>query len=133
MIVADANLILYRYVVGQLTPLADAARGKDADWRTTALWRVEFTSALVKMIRARVLDEPAALAAMSAAAADMTPREVDVPQERALRAAVRCGISAYDAQYVALAEILGVPCVTADATMARKTVGVTVLLSDFVK
>lgn len=132
MIIADANLILYRYLNGPLTPLADAALARDPDWRTTALWRCEFTSAVVKMIRADVLDEAAATAAMNAAAADMVPREVEVPQEQALGAALRHGISAYDAQYIALAEMLGHRCVTADAHLARKTPAISVLLADFV-
>jgi predicted nucleic acid-binding protein len=113
--------------------LADAARVKDPDWRTVVLWRCEFTSALVKMIRARVLDEPTALTALAAAAADMAPREMDVPHERALRAALRYGISAYDAQYVALAEMWGVSCVTADAALVRKAPGVCVPLADFIR
>ena len=41
VIVADANLIVYRYVKGPLSPLADQAIKKDADWRTAILWRCE--------------------------------------------------------------------------------------------
>ena len=133
MIVADANLIIYRHVSGPQTPLAAAARRKDPDWRTAALWRFELTSALVTMVRARVLDESSALAALVAADAEMSPRETEVPQDHALRVALARGISAYDAQYVALAEILGVPCVTADTALARKAPGLTVALADFVK
>jgi predicted nucleic acid-binding protein len=133
VIIADANLILYRYLNGPLTPLAEVAVARDPDWRTTNLWRCEFTSALVKMIRANVLAEVDALTAMRSAAADMIPREVDVPQDQALRAALQYGISAYDAQYIALAELLGHSCVTADGQLARKTPGVSVLLADFAK
>ena len=133
MIVADANLIIYRHVDGPLTPLAAACRKRDPDWRTAPLWRVEFTSALVKMVRARVLDEPTALAALAAAEAEMTGREVDVPQDHALRLALTHGVSAYDGQYLALAEILGAPCVTADAAFAKKAPGLIILIADFAK
>ena len=133
MIVIDANLVLYRHLKGPLTTLAEAALTKDPDWRTSSLWRCEFTSALVKMIRAKVLGEADGLAAMDSATTEMGPRELDVPQAQALRAALAYGISAYDAQYVALAEMLGLRCVTADAALARKTPAVTVLLADFVR
>jgi predicted nucleic acid-binding protein len=133
MIVADVNLIIYRHVSGPLTPLAAAARRKDPDWRTAGLWHCELTSALVKMVRAKVLDESRALAVLAAADAEMSPRETSVPQDHALHVALTHGVSAYDAQYIALAEILGVPCVTADAALAKKTPGLTVSLADFVK
>lgn len=133
MIVADANLVIYRYLRGPLSPLADAVVRRDADWRTTSLWKYEFTSAAVKMIRGRVVGEVEALAAIAMAADEMTAREVAVPQERALRVALLHGVSAYDAQYAALADTLGVQCVTADAAFARKTPLFTILASDFVK
>lgn len=133
MIIADANLILYRHLNGPFTAKADVAVKRDPDWRTSPLWRSEFTSAVVKMIRAGVLDESDALTAMATAAAEMVPREVEVPQERALRAALQFGISAYEAQYIALAEMLGCRCVTADEPLARKTPAASLLLSDFVK
>ena len=133
MIVADGNLIIYRHVGGTMSSLADAAVVKDADWRTVPLWRFEMTSAVVKMIRVGVLAEAAGRAAMAAAARELLRREVDVPQERALQVALRHGISAYDAQYIALAEIAGVPCVTADAALAKKAPALSILLSEFVK
>ena len=133
MIVADANLIIYRHVDGPLTSLAAACRSRDPDWRTTALWRYEFTSALVKMVRGRILDEGGASAALAAAGADMAGREMDVPQDRAMRVALASGVSAYDAQYLALAEILGVPCVTADASLARKAPALSIRIEDYVK
>jgi predicted nucleic acid-binding protein len=133
VIVADANLIIYRYLRGPLSPTADAVVRRDGDWRTASLWRSEFTSAAVKMIRGRVISEADALAAMHWAAGEMIEREVDVPQERALRIALLYGVSGYDAQYAALADILGVRCVTADAALARKAPLFAVSVAEFVK
>lgn len=133
MIVADANLIIYRHVQGPLTKLADEAWANDDDWRSAVQWRCEMTSAVVKMIRGGVLEESAAIIAMADAGRDLAERESVIPQDQAMQVALRYGISAYDAQYIALAEILGVTCVTADAALARKTPGVSVLLAQFVK
>jgi predicted nucleic acid-binding protein len=84
------------------------------------------------MIRAKVVQEATALAALASAEAHMVPREVPVPQERAVQTAMKYGISAYDAQYVVLAEVLGTTCVTADVPLVRKVPTLCTLLSDFV-
>ena len=133
MIIADANLIIYRYLRGPLSGLADRVVRKDEDWRTSTLWRVEFASAAVKMIRGGVVGEADAIAAMTLASHEMSTRELHVPQARVIRIAVRHGISAYDAQYAALAEAFGVICVSADATFTRKAPQLVVSISDFVK
>ena len=93
----------------------------------------EFTSALVKMVRGRLLDEGGASAALAAAETDMAGREIDVSQDRAMRVALTYGVAAYDAQYLALAEILGARCVTADASLARKAPALSILMEDYVK
>jgi len=133
MIVVDANLIVYRYVSGPLSSLARAALDRDADWRTASMWRCEFAGAVVNMIRAKILDQNDALEAMSNAANEMSARTSDVPQENVVRIALRDGISAYDAQYIALAELLNLKCVTADGPLARKAPHTTILLSDFAR
>jgi predicted nucleic acid-binding protein len=133
VIVADANVLVYRYVRGPFSSLADAANVKDADWRVPLFWRCEFTSAVLKLVRAGALSEAAALEAIAGASTHLTGREMDVPQDRAMLAALRFGTSAYDAQYVALAEMLGVSCVTADQPLAQKAPAVCVLLDTFVR
>jgi predicted nucleic acid-binding protein len=133
MIVADANLLVYRYVRGPMSSLADAARAKEGDWRVPPFWKCEFTSAVLKMVRAEALTHAEATTAISDAHAEFASRETVVPQDRALAAALRYGTSAYDAQYVALAEMLNVSCVTADEPLAKKASAVCRLLRDFAR
>lgn len=133
MIVADADVIVYRFVQGPFSPLAAALLKNDPDWRTSALWRYEFANAMAVMLRAGALTEGDALEAIAHADAQMTARETVVRQDQALRVAARSGVSAYDAQYIALAQTLGVRCVTADTPLARKTAPTCVLLSHHVK
>lgn len=133
MIAVDANVIVYRYVKGPFTPLAEELLRRDADWRTSSLWRFEFVSALATMLRAKLLNQTQAFNALLAATVEMSPRQMDAPQEQVLLTALRDGISAYDAQYIALAEMLNLRCITADGPLVRKTPARSILLSDFVK
>ena len=129
MIVTDANVIIYWATDSPQASQVEQLLQYDSDWRTVPLWRYEFTNAMVMMIRAKVISESAALKALDRAEDLMTPREHAVPQHDVLGASLRYGISAYDAQYIVLAELSDAKCITADAPLARKTPGTTVLLS----
>jgi predicted nucleic acid-binding protein len=133
VIVADANLIIYRYLRGPLSEMADAAVRRDDDWRTSPLWRIEFTSAAVKMIRGGVVDEAEATAALALASREMSPRELHAPQAAVVRLALATGVSAYDAQYAAISERFGIRCVSADASFVKKAAPLAVSLSEFIK
>jgi predicted nucleic acid-binding protein len=130
MIVVDANVLVYWATDSPQTDHVDELRTRDSNWRTVPLWRYEFTNAIAMMVRAKVLSQPKALDALAKADALMTPREYTVPQSDVLRLTNHYNISAYDAQYITLAQLLGVTCVTADARLARKTQGISLLLSD---
>ena len=52
MIVVDANVIAYRFIVGEKTGLACQVQEKDADWVVPALWRHEFLNVLATAARA---------------------------------------------------------------------------------
>ena len=130
MIVVDANVITYLVVESEHTRQAMALAERDRIWISVPLWRFEVTSALVTLVRARAIDEGLAARALLRAVALMAPNERSVDLLAGMRAALRYEISAYDAQYVALAESHGVALVTADRALARKTPFVSVLLAD---
>jgi predicted nucleic acid-binding protein len=131
MIVVDANIIIYWAMDAPESDLVERLREHDPDWRTVPLWRQEFTSAMLTLMRARQVDVRQAHRAMERADVWASPREVAVSQIVVLHVALRDGISAYDAQYVALAESLSTRCATADKPLARKCPQSTLLLADF--
>lgn len=106
---------------------------RDTDWLTSSLWRFEFASALATMPRAKLLNETQAFNAMPSATIEMPLRQMDAPREQALLTVLCDGISAYDAQYIALAEMLNLRCITAGRPLMRKTPARSILPSDFVK
>jgi predicted nucleic acid-binding protein len=69
---------------------------------------------------------PAALAAFSAAEELVVDAELTASTEECLRLAARGGVSAHDAEFVLVAERLGLPLVTADKKLARAFPGLAV-------
>jgi predicted nucleic acid-binding protein len=128
MIVVDANVIAYLVISSEMTAKAKALAKADAAWITSPLWRFELTSALTTLLAARAMDLDAARDALLRADELMTPNERGVEQMAVIETARRLGISAYDAQYIALAERKSVKCVTADQKLLRKSSHVAISL-----
>lgn len=131
MIVADTNLISYLLIDGDRTDAARRTWGRDSDWRAPPLWRSEFLNVLVVSVRAGVLDPPSAERAWTAATGLMTGREAQPAGQAVLRAALRDGLSAYDAQFVVTAEQLNVTLVTGDRRILRARPDLAVAIEDF--
>ena len=132
MIVVDANVLVYALVQLPQTPLAQQVAALDPDWVAPLLWRFEFTSAVTTLVRGSALNVAQAETAIREAEQLMAGRDARVDQTAAFRAAMTYNLSAYDGQYVALAEQLRIHCVTADARMLRNAQRVVISLADFV-
>jgi predicted nucleic acid-binding protein len=114
MIVVDSNVIAYCWIHGERTALAHRLRRIDADWHAPVLWRSELRSILTGYRRDGSLDDAQVRRVMAAAEAGLEGREHHLPSDWVFRVTERSRLSAYDAEFVALAEILGVPLVTED-------------------
>ncbi|HVT89682.1 MAG TPA: type II toxin-antitoxin system VapC family toxin [Tepidisphaeraceae bacterium] len=131
MIVVDANVIIYAIVESPKTVLAKRIAAHDAEWVVPPLWRYECTSALATLVRAKALDMEKAIAALAEAHQLTVERELAVDQEEVINAAIRFNLSAYDAQYVALALNISVQCVTADIRIIANASGIAVSLEQY--
>jgi predicted nucleic acid-binding protein len=114
VIVADTNLLVYLYVRGQRTVQAEAVLVRDPVWAAPLLWRSEFRNSLAGLVRAREIDLDDAVRMTHDAERRMTGSEFSVASQQVLRLATRSRCSAYDCEFVALAQDLGVPFVTTD-------------------
>ena len=132
MIVVDTNIIVYVVVQLPQTLLAQQVAVRDPDWVVPPLWRYEFASAVTTMVRAGALTAAQAESAIAAADLLIAGREAPVDQIAAFCVAIALNLSAYDATYVALAERLGVRCVTADTRVIRNAPRIAISLDDFV-
>jgi len=119
VIVADTNLLIYLYVQGQRTEESEAVLQQDAVWAAPLLWRSEFRNVLIGLVRTDALQLEKALAIIDEAERWLTGHEYSVVSRQVLELASRPGCSAYDCEFVALAQDLEVPLVTNDRQILK--------------
>jgi predicted nucleic acid-binding protein len=119
MIVVDSNVIAYCWIHGERTALAHRLRRFDSDWHAPVLWRSELRNILTGYRRDGSLDAEQVRRIMAAAEAGFAGREHHLPSHQIFAVTEQYRLSAYDAEFVALAEILGVPLVTEDRAILR--------------
>ena len=120
MIVVDTNVVAYLLLGGQKTPGARLAFRKDPVWAAPILWRSEFRNVLAAFLRRRTLSLLDALEVMQEAETLFRGAEYNVESGQVLRLATESGCSAYDCEFVALAQELGVPLLTSDAEILKE-------------
>jgi predicted nucleic acid-binding protein len=129
--VVDTNVVAYLWLPGDFTAAAERLLADDADWAVPLLWRSEFRSVLSGAVRRRTLSLPRATDIAAAAESQVRGREFSVETPHVLSLANRSGCSAYDCEFVALAQDLGVRLVSNDAAVLRAFPAVAVPLQQF--
>lgn len=119
MIVADTNVLAYLWLPGDMTAAAERVLTADAEWVAPLLWRSEFRSILSGAVRRKALSLDRAAAIAAAAEQQLQGREFAVESASVLTLAAQSGCSAYDCEFVALAQDLGVSLVTNDRAIQR--------------
>ena len=133
MIVVDANVVAYLYLPTENTPLAEDLLVRDPEWAAPLLWRSELRNVLALYLRQGLLDFDAAYAIQTEAESLLAGREYDVGSLEVLRLAASSGCAAYDCEFVALAEFLGVRLITVDRQVLKKFRSTAVSLKNAVK
>ena len=133
MIVVDNSVLVYFWLPGAFAEWAEAAKAQDGIWAAPVLWRAEFRNVLAGYLRRKLLTEAEANTAFLNAQKDLGAQEFTVPTERILKLVLASDCTAYDCEYVALAQDLGVPLVTADKQILRVFPKTTVSLEKFAK
>ena len=114
MIVVDTNWIAYLLLGGEKTPRARSIFERDSKWAAPLLWRSEFRSVLAMFIRQGKLTSERAIEFMNEAETLMQGEEYQVDSGRVLKLIDSSNCSAYDCEFIALAQHLDVPLITSD-------------------
>jgi len=131
MIVADTNTIVYLMVDTEFSALAAQAFKKDQEWVAPLLWKSEFMNALVLYLRKKIINLAAAQDILRTAMSAISS-EFEIAPEKILSLANSSTCSAYDCEFVALAQELNVPLVTMDKRILEQFPDIAVRLDKFV-
>ncbi|WP_423925165.1 type II toxin-antitoxin system VapC family toxin [Candidatus Palauibacter sp.] len=114
MIVVDTNVMVHLVVGG--TDGAAAARlfRRDPEWAPPALLMSELRNVLVGCVREATMTPDQSKAMLDDAASVLGDRLATVSGAQVIDVALECGLTAYDAEFVAIARTLGVRLATLD-------------------
>ena len=119
MIVVDTNVLAYLWLPGERTAQAERLLRSDPEWSAPLLWRSEFRNVLAGCMRRGDVDLETALQIADEAEGQMRGREFSVPSAQVLARVEASDCSAYDCEFVVLAEELGVALFSSDAKLLR--------------
>jgi predicted nucleic acid-binding protein len=117
VIVVDTNVLVYLLLPGEHTEHAERVLHRDPVWAAPLLWRSEFRNVLAVYMRQGRLSLDQALQLMDTAEILLQGREYTVSSVRVLSLVAGTRCSAYDGEFVALAQDLGVSLVTSDTRL----------------
>jgi predicted nucleic acid-binding protein len=132
MIVVDTSVIASLWVPNDMEELAYEVLRKDPDWVVPLLWRSELRNVLALYLRKNILELSTVLQAMQEAEHLMESNAYEVNSTQVLQLVHNSGCSAYDCEFVALADDLGVHLVSFDKQICREFSGVAVHPKQFV-
>jgi len=127
MIVVDANVISYLLIRGERSEAMDRLQKLDPDWIAPKLWLDEFLNVLCTYERTGGFTREQSVELLEDAVALMDGASYDLPPERVLTVARQTNCSAYDSQYIALAQDLGLKLYTYDKRVISKCPGIALM------
>ena len=119
MIVVDTNIIAYAVLEGEKNAWAGHLWERDNQWVVPALWRHEFLNVLVTTTRSGALSPGAATEAWQRAVELYGENESALDLKEVLETAMRYRITGYDAQFLHLSLLLGVPLISEDRALQQ--------------
>jgi predicted nucleic acid-binding protein len=114
MIVVDTNLVASLFLEAETSRISEQVLARDPIWVVPHLWQSEFRNVLATGMRIGKIDLTFALEAIAAAEELLSENQYRVLSPPVLRLAQASGCSAYDCEFVVLAQELRVLLVTFD-------------------
>jgi predicted nucleic acid-binding protein len=131
MIVVDTNILAYLLIPGDYTARAEALLEREPEWVAPPLWRSELNNVLAAHLRRGLISLTNAVAVARQAKAVLKDENHDVPALSVLQLVQSSDCSAYDCEFVALAQTLGTRLVTMDKKILAQFPLVAISLNDW--
>ena len=133
MIVVDTNIIAYLYLESGRSAQVERLLEKDTRWSAPLLWRSEFRNVLALYIRQKYLTLEEAQEIIREGLKLMKGREYEIASFQVMELVASSECSAYDCEFVALAEDLGIPLVTVDKKIRKEFPQIAVSLDKYIE
>jgi predicted nucleic acid-binding protein len=131
VIVVDTNVIAYLFIQGEYTGFSEKLLKSDSQWIAPRLWRSEFRNILVQYLNHNYLEFEQAVQIFFIATELMRSNEYEVNSVKILELANNSNCSAYDCEFVALAEETQLTLVTSDKKIIKEFPDYTINLKDY--
>lgn len=131
MIVVDTNIIAYLFLNVDHAAQVERLLKIDPKWMAPWLWRSEFRNVLALYIRKKMLSVNDAQQIMEEAMRLLSGGEFEVISFRVLDLISQSACSAYDCEFVVLAQEFDLPLVTVDKQILREFPNTAVSLTDY--
>jgi predicted nucleic acid-binding protein len=119
MIVVDTNIICYLYLPTKYSENTELLLKKEPKWAAPLLWKSEFRNVLSGYLRKNLLDFDAIASILNEAENLLSTQEYQVSSLSVMNLISKSECSAYDCEFVALAEHLKTKLVTQDKEILR--------------
>lgn len=131
MIVVDTNVIGYLFLSSERSLIVECVLRKDSEWAAPLIWRSELRNVLALYMRKNIINLEHAHRIMDSAMELLRGREYNVSSYEVLRLASESKCSAYDCEFIAVANDLKAPLITVDKQLLRDFPSVAVSLNAF--
>ena len=132
MIVVDTNVMVQFVMKGPHSIDADLLMDLDPEWAAPRILMIELRNVLLGFVRRGTINAEEAKTMNAGAAGILENRVFSVPGSQVFDAAMECDLSAYDAEFVALARLLGAQLATLDKAILRGATDVALSLKAIV-
>jgi predicted nucleic acid-binding protein len=132
MIIVDTNIIAYLLLPTQYSDSVDALYKMDSNWAAPMLWKSEFRNVLALYLRKKIITLEKALQIQDTAESIKVNNEFDISSSRVLALVNESNCSAYDCEFIALANHLNTQLITQDKKVLREFPTSAISVSDYI-
>jgi len=133
MIAVDTQIVAYHFLPAENSELTEKLLLLDSDWFTSPLWRYEFRNVLALYLRRKLVSSESAIRIAESAETFIKNKEIKIPPTKVVELINRTRCTAYDVEFVAVAEELGTRLITTDKEILKEFPKLAISIKDFIK
>lgn len=119
MLVVDTNIVSYLYFPTEYTQYSEALLKLDLNWAAPLLWKSEFRNILALYLRKDIVDLAVAMDIQAQAELLLSGNEFEINSDKVLALAHSSRCSAYDCEFISLAQTLNTLLITTDKKLIK--------------